>query len=106
MFEQRFRVDLIAIRLPIFPTAKQDSDPLVCQCANRRVVTLAALPEKFIMRFGPLAPSTRMIGEFLKRLSHEFRTRVSPVHETLFAALLGNRCDSSQFLHFRRGFKA
>src|SRR5215467_2577051 len=105
MFEQSLGVDLILIRLPVFPTAKQDSDPLVCQSTNGGVVTLAAPPEKFVMRFGPLAPTTRMIGEFLKRLSHEFRTCVSPMHEILFATLLGNRCDARQFLHFLRGLK-
>src|SRR5215467_7303708 len=105
MLEQRFRVYLILIRLPVFPAAKQDSDPLVCQSTNCGVVTLAALPEEFVMRFGPLAPATRMIGEFLKCLSHEFRTRVSPMHETLFATLLANRCDARQFLHFRCGLK-
>src|SRR5262250_2043153 len=105
MFEQGFGVDLILIRLPVFPAAKQDSNPLVCQSANGGVVTLAAAPEKFVMRFGPLAPAARMIGEFLKRLSHEFRTCVSPMHETLFATLLGNRCDARQFLHFLRGLK-
>src|SRR5262249_23567731 len=106
MFEQGFRVDLILIRLPVFPAAKQDSNPLVCQSPNGGVVTLAAPPEKFVMRFGPLAPATRMIGEFLKRLSDEFRTRVSPMHEPLFATFLGNRCDTGQFLHFRRGLKS
>src|SRR5215831_15332522 len=100
MLEQRFRVYLILIRLPVFPAAKQDSDPLVCQSTNCGVVTLAALPEEFVMGFGPLAPATRMIGEFLKCLSHEFRTRVSPMHETLFATLLGNRCECPPVLAF------
>src|SRR5262249_59247132 len=102
MFEQRLGVDLILIRLPVFPAAKQDSDPLVCQSTNGGIVTLAAPPEEFVKRFGPLAPATRMIGEFLKRLSYEFRTRVSPMHENLLATLLSNRCDARQFLHFRR----
>src|SRR5213593_5014979 len=106
MFEQGLGVDLILIRLPVFPAAKQDSDPLVCQSANGGVVTLAAPPEKFVMRFGPLAPATRMIGEFLKRLSYEFRTSVSPMHENLLSTLFGNRCDAGQFLHFRRGLKS
>src|SRR5215831_12276403 len=105
MFEQGLGVDLILIRLPVFPAAKQDSDPLVCQSANCSVVTLAAPPEKFVKRFGPLAPATRMIGEFLKCLSHEFWTRVSPMHESLLATLLGNRCDARQFLHFLCGLK-
>ena len=91
VFEQRFGVDLILIGLAVFPATKQDSDPLVCECTNCGVVTLAALPEKFVMRLGPLAPTTRMIGDFLKRLSHEFRTGISPMHEILlFPALLGN----------------
>src|SRR6266850_4425010 len=105
MFKQGLGVDLILIRLPVFPAAKQDSDPLVCQSTNCGVVTLAAPPEKFVMRFGPFAPATRMISELLKCLSHEFRTRVSPMHETLFATLLGNGCDACQFLHFFRGLK-
>src|SRR5215831_20698948 len=105
MFEQSLRVDLILIRLPVFPAAKQDSDPLVRQSTNCGVVTLAAPPEKFVMRFGPLAPATRMIGKFLERLSHEFRTRVSPMHETLLATLLGNGCDARQFLYFLSGLK-
>src|SRR5215510_14334631 len=98
MFEQSLGVDLILIGLSVFPATKQDSDPFVCQSTNRGVVTLAAPPEKFVLRFGPLTPTTRMIGEFLKRLSHEFRTCISPVHKTLFATLLGNRCDAGQFL--------
>src|SRR3982751_4503674 len=106
MFEQGLRVDLVVIGLPVFPAAKQDSDPLVCQNTNCGVVTLAAPPEKFILRLGPLTPTPRMIGEFLKRLSHEFRTGVSPMHEILFATLLGNGCDARQLLHFRRGLKS
>src|SRR5215471_1717423 len=105
MFEQGLGVDLILIRLPFFPAAEQDSDPLVRQSTNCGVVTLATPLEKFVMRFGPLTPATRMVGEFLKRLSHKFRTRVSPMHETLLATLLGHRCDARQFLHFRRGLK-
>src|SRR5262245_34384966 len=106
MLEQRLDVDLIPIRLLFFPAAKQDSDPFVRQSTNCGVVTLAALSEEFVMRFGPLAPTTRMIGEFLKRLSHELRTCVSPMHETLFAALFGNRRDACQLLHFLRGVKS
>src|SRR5262252_548388 len=99
MFEQRFCVDLILIRFSVFPAAKQDSDPLVGQSTNGGVVTLAALPEEFVMRFGPLAPAPRMLGKFLKRLSHKFRTRVAPMHESFFATLLGNRRNTYQFLH-------
>ena len=105
MFEQGLGVDLILVRLSVFPAAKEDSDPLVCQSTNRGVVAFPAPPEKVVMRFSPLAPTTRMIGEFLKRLSREFRTCVSPMDETLFATLLGNRCDAGQFLHFVRGLK-
>src|SRR6516225_10388550 len=105
MFEQRFCVELILIRFSVFPAAKQDSDPFVCQSTNCGVVALAALPEKLVMCFGPLAPAPRMIGKFLKRLSHKFRTRVAPMHETFFATLLGNRRNARQFLHFRRGLK-
>src|SRR3989442_1786381 len=82
MFEQRFGVEFVLIRLPIFPAPEQDPDPLIGQGTNCSVVAFATPSEKFIMRFGPLAPSPRMIGEFLKRLSHEFRTCVSPMHET------------------------
>src|SRR5437016_1520605 len=105
MFEQGLDVDLILIRLPVFPAAKQDSDPLVGQSTNGGVVTLAPPLEEFVLRFGPLAPATRMIGEFLKRLSHEFRTCISPMHKPLFATRLGNRCDARQFLHLLRGLK-
>lgn len=69
-------------------------------------MALAAPSEKFIMRFGPLAPAPRMIGEFLKGLSQEFRTGISPVHEILvFPALLGNGGDTGHLLHVRRGLK-
>src|SRR5262249_37414906 len=106
MVEQRFCVDLILIRFSVFPAAKQDSDPFVCQSTNGGVVTLAALSEKFVLRFGPLAPAPRMIGKFLKRLSRKFRTRIAPMHETFFATRLGNRRNARQFLHFRRGLKS
>jgi hypothetical protein len=105
MFEQRLSVELISIRLPVFPAAKQDSDPLIGQGTNRGVVTLATPPEKLVVRFGPLAPSPRMIGEFLKRLPHKFWTGVSPMDEPLFTALLRDWRDSRQFLHVGCGLK-
>src|SRR2546427_8500856 len=60
MFEQRFGVEFVLIRLPIFPAAEQDPDPLIGQGTNGSVVAFATPSEKFIMRFGPLAPSPRM----------------------------------------------
>src|SRR6185369_8342364 len=75
------------------------------QGTNCSIVAFATPFHKFVMRFGPRAPSPRMISEFLKRLSHEFWTGVTPMHETLFTALLSDWCDSGQFLHFRRGLE-
>jgi len=105
MVKQGFGIDLVSIRCAIFPTPEQDPDPFVRQSPNGTLMTFTALNLQLIIRFGPTAPSARMVCKFLKGLPDKFRTGQSPVDPAFCATLFRHGCDARELLYFCGGRK-
>ena len=88
------RVGRFVIGRAILPATKQDPDPLVGQRAQRGMMIVAPAPLLVVVRARPRGEANGLVGEFVKGLLDEFRTRQAMVDPQGFATAFGHGRDA------------
>ena len=74
--EELAAVQKLVVAGALLPAVKENSNPLECQGANRRMVFLSSLTLQLVIGFGPGGARERMVGELVERLPEELYSRV------------------------------
>ena len=101
---QRLQIFFFVVWFAIFPAPKQNSDPLVSESAQSRVVIFATVAQLVIVSACPFGEADRLVGEFMECLLDELWACQSMMDPERFAAAFRHWSDSGMRLHLDGGF--
>ena len=93
-------VGLIVVGLTVFPHAEEDADPFEGEGAEGGVAAGARGAFGFVEGFGPGAPASGVVGEFVEGLPEKLGTGAAGLDRLRLPALLGDGCDTGLVLEF------